>query len=116
MKKQHLSPPIIVALIFVICVAFTIAIRYYSNYTPVMGDFTGDVQDNSILTDGKININTATAEMLCMLPGIGETLAKRIVDYRTQHGPFETIEDLKLIKGISNSVYIGIEAYVTVEN
>ena len=116
MKKQQLSPLIIVALIFVICIAFTIAIRYHSDYTPNIGEFSDETQDNSILTDGKININTATSEMLCMLPGIGETLAKRIIDYRTKHGLFENIEDLKLIKGISNSVYIGIEAYITIEN
>ena len=39
-----------------------------------------------------ININSATAAELETLPGIGPTLAQRIVDYRTQHGPFQSIE------------------------
>jgi len=52
---------------------------------------------------GKININTATATQLQRLDGIGATLAQRIVDYRTLHGFFRTIEDLTLVDGIGPS-------------
>lgn len=47
-----------------------------------------------------ININTANAETLTALPGIGPALAQRILDYRTEHGPFSTLEDLKKVSGI----------------
>ena len=49
---------------------------------------------------GKLNINTATAEQLQTLPGIGETYAMRIVEYRQTNGPFQTIGELANIDGI----------------
>lgn len=51
---------------------------------------------------GKININTADKETLKLLPGIGEKLAGRILDYRRQNGKFCEPEDLKNIKGFNN--------------
>ncbi|MDO8491788.1 MAG: ComEA family DNA-binding protein [Dehalococcoidia bacterium] len=53
----------------------------------------------------KVDINTADAWLLEALPGIGEELANRIIDYRRQNGPFTRIEDLTLVKGISSAVY-----------
>lgn len=46
------------------------------------------------------NINTADEETLVALPGIGPALARRIIAYRDEHGPFATIEDLATIQGI----------------
>ncbi len=65
-------------------------------------------------TLGKININTASAEELSMLPGIGITYAERIVEYRTKHGPFLSVEDLTNVKGIGDSRFEAIKEYVTV--
>ena len=65
--------------------------------------------------DGKININTATAKELQLIPGIGEKLAERIIAYRTENGPFTEPDDLYNIKGITKEAiadainYIGIE-------
>jgi competence protein ComEA len=53
----------------------------------------------------KININTAEAWLLESLPGIGETLAQRIVDYRMANGYFQCIEDLKNVPDIGPSVF-----------
>jgi competence protein ComEA len=50
-----------------------------------------------------INLNTATAEELAVLPGIGETLAGRIVEYREREGPFSCLEDLLDVPGIGES-------------
>ncbi|WP_051685441.1 helix-hairpin-helix domain-containing protein [Clostridium sp. KNHs205] len=54
---------------------------------------------------GKVNINTATKSELCTLPGIGEVKAGSIIDYRTNHGEFQSIEELKQIEGIKDAVY-----------
>lgn len=47
-----------------------------------------------------VNINTATAEQLQNLQGIGEVKAERIVKYRQEHGNFQSVEELKEVKGI----------------
>jgi len=49
----------------------------------------------------KISINTARADQFQMLPGVGATLAARIVAYRQQHGPFRRLEDLCNVKGLT---------------
>ena len=50
---------------------------------------------------GQVNINTADAETISAeLNGIGLTKAKAIVEYRQKHGPFRSVEDLSLVKGI----------------
>lgn len=49
---------------------------------------------------GPININTATAQQLQTLPGIGEVLAQRIIDYRETHGDFKSIGALTNVSGI----------------
>lgn len=58
------------------------------------------------LENGKVNINTADADILeKYLDGIGATIAKRIVEYRTQNGNFETVDDLKNVKGIGEATF-----------
>jgi competence protein ComEA len=49
---------------------------------------------------GKINLNTATAEELAELPKVGPVLAQRIVDWRTQQGPFKSPEELDAVDGV----------------
>jgi competence ComEA-like helix-hairpin-helix protein len=61
-----------------------------------------------------ININTATIEQLESLPGIGPNTAKSIVDFRNRTGPFQRVEDLLAIKGISKSKLEKLRPYVTV--
>lgn len=50
-----------------------------------------------------VNINTATAEQLTELKGIGPNKAKAIVQYRQEKGPFSSVEELVLVKGIGQS-------------
>jgi competence protein ComEA len=61
-----------------------------------------------------INVNTATAAELDALPGVGEVIAQRIVDYRTANGPFATVEDLIDVSGIGPSTMDDIRDLVTV--
>lgn len=63
---------------------------------------------------GKLNINTATAEELDKLPGIGPTTAARIVEYRDMH-KFKMISDIKKVKGIGDKLYEKIKPYIKVE-
>lgn len=66
------------------------------------------------ITGGRININTAPAETLVLLPGIGKTTAQRIVDYRTENGPFVHIDELAKVEGISSNRVTEIADYITV--
>lgn len=63
----------------------------------------------------KINLNTATVEELDRLPGIGPVLAQRILDYRSEHGSFETIEQVKAVKGIGDALFDQIKETITVQ-
>lgn len=63
---------------------------------------------------GKININTATPDHLQLLPGIGESLAERIIDYREQHGDFTKIEELMNVSGIGEKKFANIKDYIMV--
>lgn len=62
-----------------------------------------------------VDINSAPAEELAKLPGIGQVLAERIVGYRTEHGPFETVEDLTGVSGIGERKLAELEGRITVE-
>ena len=53
-----------------------------------------------VVSEEKININTATKEELIQLKGIGESLAQRVIEYREQNGPFDKLEDILKVKGL----------------
>jgi competence protein ComEA len=62
----------------------------------------------------KVNINTADETALCTLPGIGESTAKAIMDYRTRNGPFQSIEGIMKVSGIKESRFRQIRDYITI--
>jgi competence protein ComEA len=62
----------------------------------------------------KINVNTAETPVLESLPGIGPSLASKIVEYRQQHGPFTCIEDLLNVSGIGPAKLEQIEDFIIV--
>jgi competence protein ComEA len=64
----------------------------------------------------KIDINRAEPWLLEALPGIGEVLAQRIVDYRGENGPFKIIEDLLQVSGIGPATFEKIKDYITVSD
>jgi competence ComEA-like helix-hairpin-helix protein len=64
---------------------------------------------------GKVNLNTADKDLLISIPGIGEKLAKRILEYREKQTIFNTLEELKNIKGINDYRYEKIKDYLTIK-
>jgi comEA protein len=62
----------------------------------------------------KVNINTAAKDDLITLPGIGATLADRIISYREVEGKFGSVEDLKKVKGISGKKLDKLKPHVTI--
>ena len=65
--------------------------------------------------NGLVNINTASAEELTTLPGIGESRAKDIISYRTNVGAFEKIEDIKNVSGIGEKMFTRLMDLITVD-
>lgn len=66
-------------------------------------------------TFSKINLNKAALEDLINLPGIGQELARRIIDYRTSAGGFKTPEELKKVKGIGQHKFEALKDRIGVE-
>jgi len=77
--------------------------------TPVPTDRKGGKADSTT----KINLNTATANQLQTLPGIGPTMAQRILTWRAQHGQFDSITQLKDVGGIGTAKFAKLEQLVT---
>lgn len=65
---------------------------------------------------GLINLNTASQAELEELPGIGQSLAQRIIAYRTTNGPFTAVDDLQEVTGIGASLVADIRDQITVGN
>ncbi len=65
--------------------------------------------------EGKANINTASAEQLALLPGVGDKLATEITNYRTANGNFKTIDDIKKVNGVGDKKFEKMKNYIAVE-
>ncbi len=72
----------------------------------------GDIAEENT---GPININTADVETLDMLPGIGEGIAQRIIDYRNENGNFEKTEDIMNVSGIGEKTFEEIKDLIICE-
>lgn len=85
-------------------------------HVPAVGETLAPLDGGtSGLTDAPlININSAGTEDLMTLPGVGEAMAASIVAYRTEHGPFTTIEEIMDVPGIGQGRYEGFKAMITV--
>ena len=73
-----------------------------------------NAKSNSLKEVGKVNINEAMQTELEQLPGIGPSLATRIIEYREQNGNFNNVEDLQNVKGIGDAKFNDIKDKVTV--
>jgi competence protein ComEA len=64
---------------------------------------------------GVVNVNTATAEQLMLLPGIGEAKARAILERRKEHGGFKAVDDLLEVKGIGTAALDKIRPFVAIQ-
>lgn len=62
-----------------------------------------------------VNLNTATAQELKDLPGIGDVMAQRVIDYRERHGRFRRKEDVIIVEGFSEKKYHAIADLICIE-
>ena len=74
-----------------------------------------NAKSNSLKEVGKVNINEAKQEDFEQLPGIGPSIAKKIVEYREQNGKFTSIDELQEVKGIGEAKLENIKEYITVK-
>ena len=75
------------------------------------------VPQEEILPDlTPLDLNAATAEQLQTLPGVGEELAARIVAWREEQGPFESVEQIMEVPGIGEGKFAALEGRITVQN
>jgi len=92
-----------------------IYVDYECTCPGVINDGTLDEYiDNNIAESEKINLNEATIEDLTTLPGIGESKAEKIIEYRNSNGPFKSTEDIMNVSGIGNAMYEKIKNYIRV--
>jgi comEA protein len=101
---------ILFALIFVLIVAAGTLIEHFEKDAFVMETVASDdgaqySSEAQSVTDGKININSADNEELKKLSGIGDALAERIIKYRTENGPFGSVEEIMKVSGISQKKF-----------
>jgi competence protein ComEA len=61
-----------------------------------------------------VNINSADAAQLALLPRVGPSVAQKIVDFRKENGPFKTAEDLMLVQGIGEKTFQLLKPYLAV--
>lgn len=83
-----------------------------SSAAPKTSSRTGTGSKTQSAPAGPVNINTASAAELDTLPGIGGVLSQRIIDYRSQNGRYQNVDELLNVKGIGDKLLAKIKPYV----
>ena len=81
---------------------------------PGTAQSTGSAPGSGAAGGGLLDLNTATVTDLDALPGIGPVLAQRIVDHRTAHGPFTSVDQLDDVSGIGPAIFADLVQRVRV--
>ncbi|MBN1493656.1 MAG: helix-hairpin-helix domain-containing protein [Candidatus Omnitrophica bacterium] len=74
-------------------------------------DSVATIQDSATIA---VNLNSASKDELIQVTGLGPTLADRIIAYRSEYGPFESLEDVMSVKGIGEAKFKKIQSMITV--
>lgn len=88
--------------------------EYNELYESLNPDASQESADRGISSDGKININYADATQLQQIPGVGESKAAAIIEYRNTNGAFSAIEDITSVSGIGEATFENMKDYITV--
>ena len=124
-RKQTLIQFISYAVLFVaVVITGTFLERYTSDKIQVETIAVDDIENDPLYTeksmaeeiiDDKININTASANLLKTLNGIGDATAAKIIDYRETNGPFTSTEAIMDVSGIGIKKYEAIKDKICVQ-
>ncbi len=119
-KKTRIGGAYLALAALTLCFALSLALLHRAAYAGrAHGGYTVSVQEQvgeiTVLPRAVtlVNVNTATAEELETLTGIGPVLAQSILDYRAEHGDFQTAEELLNVKGIGEAKLEGFRAQIT---
>lgn len=96
--------------IFMLCLILVFSLGQIS-----FAQQNGDKKETASSRGAVVNINTATAADLERLPGIGPSLAKRILDFRQKNGGFKSPTDLIAVQGIGEKKFEQLKNLVTVK-
>ena len=120
MKKQRDTTLVYICILFTVFLCGVFIGRATSKYpinlvstvnnTMHHNDSVGDF----LFIDDKMNINVATAKDLILIPSIGEATAQSIVDYRNEHGAFQSISELKNVSGLGAERILELLDYIIV--
>lgn len=115
-KTEKLLLAVTAAFLLLVSALFlrTRAVRQSAAWT-VETQYRASASQVAPVSAAKCNINTAPAEELERLPGIGEVLAGRIVEYRALHGDFSAIEEIQDVSGIGPAKFSALADEITVE-
>ena len=84
------------------------------NEASIAQNSMADPSEHSVMSESLVDINTAEAEQLKTLNGIGDSKAKSIIEYREQNGGFKSIEEIKNVTGIGEKMFEKIKDNITV--
>jgi len=117
MKKQQWILVGVTAAFLCLLVGIFVGRNLTGSYVQVGNPDNAESQSTATVIhekDGRVDLNTATLHQLELLPGIGETIAQRILDYRAEHGEFHSVDDLLNINGIGTKKLEEMRPYIKV--
>ncbi len=106
----------LVIIFLILCAAIGIGVSFYKNAHLSQIQVVPSAITKSNYIKGKININNANAQELASLPGIGPSLAEKIVNFRLENSFFILPEDITKVAGIGKAKYESIKDLITTEN
>lgn len=121
MKKSAMLIPLIITALFVSFMLGMFVGRNFNHGQILTSRFQMDEPSLSDMRPQEstgnnypVNINTADVTTLCSLPGVGEVLAGRIIDFRNAHGPFKHLEELLMVDGMGPQTFENMIDLITI--